>query len=208
RFGSPGALRGSLDAGPRLPGLVPAREADDQLALQALAKLPDIAAAARHPEAIRLLWEVCQIPDFRKVLSDTHARLLAQIYRHLVGPGRRLPTEWVARQVSRLERSDGDIDTLIARIAHIRTWTYIAHRPDCLADAPSWQERARTIEDALSDALHDRLTQRFVDRRGAFLARQLAGSGELLAAVRGSGEVLVEGHYVGRLEGFRFQPDA
>ena len=208
RFESLGALLRSLDERPRVPGLVPAREADDHLALQALAKIPDIAATASHPDAIRLLWEVCQIPDFRKVMSDTHARLLAQIYRHLTGPAERLPTDWVARQVSRLDRGDGDIDTLIARIAHIRTWTYIAHRPDWLADAPQWQERARAIEDRLSDALHDRLTQRFVDRRGAFLARQLAGSGELLAAVRPNGEVLVEGHFVGRLDGFRFQPDS
>ncbi len=110
--------------------------------------------------------------------------------------------------MSRLDRNDGDIDTLIARIAHIRTWTYIAHRSDWLAEAASWQERARAIEDRLSDALHDRLTQRFVDRRGALLARQLASPGELLAAVKASGEVLVEGHFVGRLDGFRFQPDA
>jgi ATP-dependent RNA helicase SUPV3L1/SUV3 len=95
----------------------------------------------------------------------------------------------------------------MARIAHVRTWTYIAHRADWLADAAGWQERARAIEDRLSDALHDRLTQRFVDRRGAFLVRQLAGSGELLAAIRPNGEVLVEGHFVGRLDGFRFVPD-
>jgi ATP-dependent RNA helicase SUPV3L1/SUV3 len=206
-FSSTGALLRSLDERPSLRGLVPAREADDQLALRALAKMPDIAAAARNPARIRLLWEVCQIPDFRKVMSDTHARLLAQIFRHLAGPAERLPADWVAKQVGRLDRGDGDIDTLMTRIAHVRTWTYIAHRADWLADAGTWQERARAIEDRLSDALHDRLTQRFVDRRGAFLVRQLAGSGELLAAVKTTGEVLVEGEFVGRLDGFRFVPD-
>ncbi len=95
----------------------------------------------------------------------------------------------------------------MARIAHVRTWTYIAHRADWLADAVGWQERARAIEDRLSDALHDRLTQRFVDRRGAFLVRQLAGPGELLAAVKANGEIVVEGEFVGRLAGFRFVPD-
>jgi ATP-dependent RNA helicase SUPV3L1/SUV3 len=206
-FDSVPALLRSLEERPGRPGLVPAREADDHLALQALARMPDIAAAARHPAAVRLLWEVCQIPDFRKVMSDTHARLLAQIWRHLSGSAGRLPTEWVARQVGRLDRGDGDLDTLMARIAHIRTWTYIANRADWLADAASWQERARAIEDRLSDALHDRLTQRFVDRRSAVLARHLAGDRELLAAVRASGEVLVEGEFVGRLDGFRFAPD-
>jgi ATP-dependent RNA helicase SUPV3L1/SUV3 len=198
----------SLEERPHMPGLVAAREADDHLALAALAKLPDIADAARHSDTVRLLWEVCQIPDFRKVMSDTHARLLAQIYRHLVGQTGRLPSDWVAGQVTQLDRNDGDIDTLMARIAHIRTWTYIAHRPDWLSDAAAWQERARTIEDNLSDALHDRITQRFVDRRTAFLVRQLESARELLASVSREGEVRVEGHPVGRLDGFRFIPDA
>jgi ATP-dependent RNA helicase SUPV3L1/SUV3 len=206
-FASPEALLHSLDERPRAPGLVAAREADDHLALRALAKQADIAGLAQHRAAVRLLWEVCQIPDFRKVMSDTHARLLGQIYRHLAGPTERLPTDWVARQVERLDSGEGDIDTLMARIAHIRTWTYIAHRPDWLADAAHWQERARAIEDRLSDALHDRITQRFVDRRTASLVKQLASEKELLASVGHSGEVKVEGHYVGRLDGFRFLPD-
>ncbi len=207
-YRSLGGLLKSLEERPPLPGLVPAREADDHLTLATLAKMSDIAVCAVHPDSVRLLWEVCQIPDFRKVMRDTHARLLAQIYLHLVGRTGRLPTDWVATQVNRLDRSDGDIDTLMARIAHIRTWTYIAHRPDWLADAAAWQERARAIEDNLSDALHDRITQRFVDRRSAFLVRQLASSRELLASVSRDGEVRVEGHPVGRLAGFRFVPDA
>jgi ATP-dependent RNA helicase SUPV3L1/SUV3 len=204
------SLRGliaSLEARPSRPGLVPAPTADDHAALRALAQMADIAGLATNPAAVRLLWEVCQIPDFRKVLSDTHARLLAQIYRHLAGPRGRLPIDWVAGQVDRLDRTDGDIDTLMMRIAHIRTWTYIAHRADWLDDAGAWQERARAIEDNLSDALHDRITQRFVDRRSAYLMRRLADPSALLASVSAGGEVKVEGHYVGRLEGFRFQPD-
>ena len=207
-YASPAALLKSLEQRPPAPGLIPAREADDHLALRSLAKQPEIADLARHPAAVRLLWEVCQIPDFRKVMSDTHARLLGQIYRHLAGPHQRLPTDWVARQVQRLDRLDGDIDSLMMRIAHIRTWTYIAHRPEWLADAAQWQERARAIEDRLSDALHDRITQRFVDRRSAFLVKQLASDKDLLASVSHAGEVKVEGHYVGRLDGFRFAPDA
>jgi ATP-dependent RNA helicase SUPV3L1/SUV3 len=206
-YASPAALLKSLEERPPAPGLVPARDADDHLALRALARQGEIAALARHPAAVRLLWEVCQIPDFRKVMSDTHARFLAQIFRHLSGPSERLPADWVASQVGRLDRLDGDIDSLMARIAHIRTWTYIAHRPDWLAGAAQWQERARAIEDKLSDALHDRITQRFVDRRSAFLVKRLAAEEALLASVSHAGEVKVEGHYVGRLEGFRFVPD-
>jgi ATP-dependent RNA helicase SUPV3L1/SUV3 len=202
------ALLKSLDERPSVPGLVQAREADDHRALQALSCNPKIVALARNPGAVRLLWEVCQIPDFRKVMTESHTRLLAHCFLHLAGPQERLPIAWIAGQMAHLDRIDGDIDTLMARIAHIRTWTYITHRGDWVEDAPAWQERARSIEDRLSDALHESITQRFVDRRSAFLVRQMASEGELMAAVSKSGEVLIEGAHVGRLEGLRFVPDS
>jgi ATP-dependent RNA helicase SUPV3L1/SUV3 len=208
RFESTAALLKSLDERPSLPGLVQAREADDHRALQALARNQEIADLAIHPSAVRLLWEVCQIPDFRKVMSESHARLLAHCFRHLAGPDERLPIAWIAEQIANLDRTDGDIDSLMARIAHIRTWTYITHRADWVADAAAWQERTRAIEDRLSDALHESITQRFVDRRSAFLVRQLASEDELMTAVSKAGEVLIEGAYVGRLEGLRFVPDS
>src|SRR5262249_53761651 len=190
---SVGALLDSLDERPPAPGLVQVRDADDHTVLRHLARNADIAGLATHPGAVRLLWEVCQIPDFRKVMSDSHARFLANCFVHLAGQSERLPNAWIAGQIAQLDRVDGDIDTLMARIAHIRTWTYIPHRPDWVEGAADWQERARTIEDRLSDALHDRITQRFVDRRSAFLVRQLAGDGQLLAAVDNAGQVVVEG---------------
>ena len=207
-FRSLGDLLRSLDAMPADPVLLRKRDADDHLALQALAREADIAALAARPDRLRLLWEVCQIPDFRKIMTDAHTRLLAQIYRHLTGPRERLPTDWVGTQVDRFDRVEGDIDTLVQRIAHVRTWTYISHRPDWLEDAGHWQERARAIEDKLSDQLHERLTQRFVDRRSAVLTRRLKDADGLIAAVNGPGEVLVEGHYVGQLDGLAFRPDA
>ncbi len=208
RFASVEALLKSLDERPEIPGLVQAREADDHRALLALARNREVAALAGNRGAVRLLWEVCQIPDFRKVMSETHTRLLAHIFGHLAGPEERLPTAWIAAQIANLDRVDGDIDTLMARIAHVRTWTYITHRSDWVEDATAWQERARGIEDRLSDALHDRITQRFVDRRSAFLVRRLGSEDELSAAVSVAGEVRVEGAYVGRLDGLRFVPDA
>ena len=207
-FESIDALLQSLDERPPLPGLVQARQADDHRALQALARNRDVTQLAGNRAAVRLLWDVCQIPDFRKVMTDSHTRLLAHIFTHLAGPQERLPTQWIAGQMNNLDRTDGDIDSLMARIAHIRTWTYITHRSDWVDGATSWQEQARSIEDRLSDALHERITQRFVDRRSAFLVRRLASDDELIASVSSSGEVRVEGAYVGRLEGLRFVPDA
>ncbi len=207
RFTSVDSLLASLNRLPDDPGLIRARDADDQLVLQALSRDEEVMARARSPETVRLLWEVCQVPDFRKSLAEQHSRLLAAIYRHLAGSPGRLPADWLDAQVKRLERTDGDIDTLMARIANVRTWTYVSHRGDWLSDAAHWQERTRAIEDRLSDALHDRLTQRFVDRRTAVLVRKLKGSDELLSAVARDGDVLVEGHFVGKLQGFRFRAD-
>jgi ATP-dependent RNA helicase SUPV3L1/SUV3 len=206
RFTSVPALLAALDRPPTVPGLIRAREADDQMALMTLAKDADILRLASHPERVCLLWEVCQIPDFRKVMADAHTRLLGQVFQHLCGPGRRLPVDWLGNHVARLDRVDGDLDTIIGRIANIRTWTYVSHRADWVADPVHWQELTRAIEDRLSDALHDRLTQRFVDKRTSHLVRRLRDGTTLLGAVAG-GEVEVEGHYVGKLAGFRFEPD-
>ena len=207
-FRSVESLLRDLEARPPDRALIRMRDAEDHQALAALARDPENLKLAQGPAAVRLLWEVSQIPDFRKILTEAHTRLLAQVFRQLMRPAGVLPEEWVARQVERLNDDQGDIDTLTQRIAHIRTWTYIAHRGDWLTDSVGWQDRARAIEDRLSDALHDRLTQRFVDRRQAVLQRRLKEGGSLLAAVTRQDEVLVEGHYVGRLDGFRFAPEA
>ncbi|HUI19196.1 MAG TPA: helicase-related protein [Alphaproteobacteria bacterium] len=206
-FRSLAALERSLETPPRISFLRRAREQEDVQALAALARDDEVAPRVQGGAAVRLLWEVCQIPDFRKIMSDAHARLLKRIFLHLASAEERLPEDWVAAQLAALDRPDGDIDTLVQRIAFVRTWTYISHRGDWLANAAHWQERARAIEDRLSDALHERLTQRFVDRRAASLQRRMRDGGELLGAVTRTGTVLVEGEAVGRLEGFRFLPD-
>jgi ATP-dependent RNA helicase SUPV3L1/SUV3 len=199
------SLLKSLDASPPSRVLRRVREAEDHGALRRLSQNKSIADLAGTPDMVRLIWEVCQIPDFRKTMPDVHVRLLATIYQHLAAGDGRLPTDWVAGQLVRLERFDGDIDTLMARIAHTRTWTYILHRTDWISDSASWQDRARLIEDRLSDALHERLTQRFVDRRSAILVRSRGQ--DIEADVNEDNDVFVEGVLVGRLEGLRFITD-
>jgi ATP-dependent RNA helicase SUPV3L1/SUV3 len=208
RFASPAALLASLDRAPDKPGLLRARDADDQLALAALAQDEEIIRQANHPERVRLLWEVCRIPDFRKVMDESHTRLLGRIFRHLAAPAGRLPTDWLAENIKRIDRTDGELDTIVARIAHIRTWTYVSNRGDWVPDSAHWQEVTRGVEDRLSDALHQRLTNRFVDKRTAVLVRGLREGRGLEAEIKPEGEVRVEGEFVGRLKGFRFDADA
>ena len=207
-FDSLSALRRSLARPPGRPGLARVREAEDEQALTILGRDEDIASLAAGPGAVELLWDVCRVPDFRKVMSDAHARLLGRIYRHLAGPSGRLPTDWMADQVARIDRTDGDIETLVQRIANVRTWTYVSFRSDWLDDAGHWRQRTREVEDRLSDALHERLTQRFVDRRSTTIMLRMKEGRELNSFVDADGSVLVEGHYVGCMAGLRFVADA
>jgi ATP-dependent RNA helicase SUPV3L1/SUV3 len=208
-FRSVDGLLKSLDARPPHPGLVRQQEAIDHQSLAALARDDEIRALTLGKGRVALLWEVCQIPDFRKLMTDAHMRLLGQIFRHLAAGGMsigRIPTDWIADQMQRLDRIDGDIDHLTQRIAHIRTWSYIAQRAEWLSDAPHWQGRAQEIEDRLSDALHEALTQRFVDRRHAALHRRMTDGTKLEAVFGEDGSVTVEGHEVGQLKGLDFFP--
>jgi ATP-dependent RNA helicase SUPV3L1/SUV3 len=206
-FHSVPALIASLNRPPHHAALQRVREQDDQLALQTLSTRSEFLPRLRTPQRVKLLWEVCQVPDFRKTMTEEHTQLLGQLFEHLTQGGERLPEDWIDSHIKRLEHYDGDIDTLMARIAHVRTWTYISHRPDWIQRSVHWQERTRSIEDKLSDVLHQRLTQRFVDRRAALLVRRLRDEGEMTSSVAAAGEVSVEGEHLGRIEGFRFVPD-
>ena len=205
-FKSVKSLLKSLDSSPPSPVLRKIRQTEDHTVLRQLSSDPEILRLASNPDLVRVLWDVCQIPDYRKTMLDAHVRLLARIYCYLASSDILLPTDWVAKQLVHLERVDGDIDTLMARIAHTRTWTFISHRADWLEDAPHWQQRARAIEDSLSDALHDRLTKRFVDRRNLVLVRS-RNKDQLNAEIDEDNSVFVEGTYLGKLTGLKFIPD-
>ncbi|MFP7571559.1 helicase-related protein [Marivita sp. S2033] len=206
RFGSIETLIASLEVSPNDDRLLKAREADDLQALKALSAVAEVQARASDPRSVQLLWDVCRIPDFRGISHAEHAGLLDVIFSHLHQRGA-IPDDFLARQVNRIDRTDGDIDTLSKRLAYIRTWTYVAQRKGWVQDESHWRDQTRAVEDRLSDALHERLTQRFVDRRTSVLLRRLKQKEALLAEVNDKGEVTVEGEFVGRLEGFRFRQD-
>ncbi|HEX5508697.1 MAG TPA: helicase-related protein [Pseudolabrys sp.] len=206
-FSSIGALQASLAMVPQEQGLTRAPIAEDILVLEHVARDDDIRALARDRKSVERLWDVCQVPDYRKIAPATHAELVVTLYGFLMREGK-IPDDWFARQVAHADRNDGDIDTLSNRIAHVRTWTFVANRPDWLADPQHWQSATRAVEDKLSDALHERLSERFVDRRTSVLMRRLRENTMLETEIGSGGEVRVEGHVIGRLDGFMFAPDA
>lgn len=206
-FSSIERLQESLRARPTEKRLTRGGMVDDVIALENVCKDERIRGLATAPAAIRRLWDVCQIPDYRKISAIDHAELIIDVYNHLMSEDGLIAEDWFAEQVRHADNTEGDIDTLANRISHIRTWTFVSHRSDWLADPSHWQERARAIEDKLSDALHERLTQRFVDRRTSILIRRLRDKDALNAEIEADGAVHVERHFVGRLEGLHFTPD-
>jgi len=206
-FSSVESLRDSLDQIPGEPGLTRSPIAQDQRVFELVLRDAEVRERARGRAAVSRLWDACLMPDYRNISPASHADLVSTLFGYLTGRSGRIPSDWIAAQVAFADRTDGDIDTLSTRIAHIRTWTFAANRPDWVDDPVHWQAETRRVEDILSDALHERLTQRFVDRRTSVLMRRLRENTMLEAEITKTGDVTVEGQHVGRLEGFRFVPD-
>ncbi|MCC5996256.1 MAG: ATP-dependent DNA helicase, partial [Oceanicaulis sp.] len=202
------ALRVSLGVPSPDPALERVRAAVDEGVLDILSRDREVRERTAGPGGAARLWDVCGTPQFRKGTLDEHARLVKTLFLHLSGPDARLPDAWLDAQLARLSRTAGDVDALAQRLTQVRTWSYAAHRPSWTRDPAYWQARTREVEDALSDALHERLAARFIDRRTSALMKGLRENADLQAGLDASGEVTVEGHFVGRLEALNFRPDA
>ena len=198
-------LIADLETPPSLAQLVSAPEAIDLAVLKRLAEDPEIAATVRSPAAVARFWQVCSLPDFRQQGGETHSRFVARLWQDLKSD--HLGADYVAQAIAALDNPAGDIDTLQARIASVRSWSYIAQRPDWVLARDEMAARARAVEARLSDALHGRLTERFVNRRTTVLMKKLGPDAALLPVRLEDETVLVDGEPIGELKGFRFAVD-
>ncbi|MFO1013719.1 MAG: helicase-related protein [Caulobacteraceae bacterium] len=199
----PSLLRSLSEPAP-YAGLKSSEEALDETTLRQMSQDEDIIARAKDRSALFRLWDVCQTPDFRKTTMEDHVRLVGTMFKFLTAGRRRVDEDWLAGQFKQIDRTDGEIDTLSTRLASVRTLAYIANRPDWVIDPAAWQAKTRALEDRLSDTLHEKLMARFIDRRTSVLMRGLRVNEELLAGVASDGTVTVEGQFVGKLRGLRF----
>ena len=210
RFDSIDTLIGDLESLPERPELLAAPQAIDLAVLKRLAEEPAIADGLRSPAQIRRFWEACSLPDFRQSGEDTHARFVARLWEELRGQDHRggtLAPDHAPRAIAQLDNVAGDIDTLQGRIAAVRSWSYITQRPDWVPARAEMAERARAVEARLSDALHARLTERFVNRRTTVLMKRFGPDAALLPVHLEGDTVLVDGEAIGELAGFRFKVD-
>ena len=205
-FDSISKLQNSLETAANHPRLMKAPHGTDVVALETMARDPEIHDLANSSDNVQLLWEVAKTPDYRKISPTSHAEILAEVFTGLAKDGE-IREDWFAEQVANTDNTKGEIDSLSSRIANIRTWTYLSNREEWLRNAKEWQEKTREVEDRLSDALHEALTKRFIDRRTSLLMKRLKENRMLEAEIGNDGAVSVEGHAVGHLRGFRFVAD-
>jgi ATP-dependent RNA helicase SUPV3L1/SUV3 len=207
-FRSLDGLRKSLAQLPHEEGLTRAQPTPDIDALEAICRDESIRALIGSPQDVARAWEVCQVPDYRNISPAEHAHLVSRVLTFLQKKPGTISEDWFARQLSYCENAAGNIDALSQRISHVRTWTFIANRADWLEAPLYWQGRAREIEDRLSDALHQKLTERFIDRKTSVLVRRLAKKEGLMSSIDESGAITVEGEEIGRIAGLTFIPAA
>lgn len=179
----------------------------DEWVLRRMAEDGAVGPDIRGERRVARVWDLARLPDFRKAGHEGHGRLVLGLAETLADPDARLSNDMLNQRLTALDMTVGDIALLQQRLAMIRTWTYVAFRSDWLDHPQIWRERTREIEDRLSDALHEALTQRFVDRRTTALIAGLKREDILATEVSDTGDVSIEGHSVGKLVGLTFVPD-
>ena len=205
-FSSIEALSESLHAPKPHRRLRRIRGADDESAYERMIAISEVAKGIQVPAQVKQLWDVCQIPDFRNLTIDAHVRLLQDIYRLLYANGGKIPDSFMEKHISRLDETLGDVDVLSSRLASIRTWTYCANKASWMRAENNWVNRAREVEDRLSDALHEALIERFVDRRTSKLLKGMGSEIYMSATIKDNGDVVVDDQIIGHLEGLKFTP--
>jgi ATP-dependent RNA helicase SUPV3L1/SUV3 len=185
---------------------------EDEAVLERLMAIDEISQRIKVPAQVRQLWEICQIPDFRNLTIDAHVRLLQDIYRILVRGGGKLSTDFMTQRIDRLDDTSGGVHELSSRLASIRTWAYCASKTNWMPKknlnyGKTLANHAREVEDRLSDALHASLIARFVDKRTSKLLKGIGADAYMSATIKDNGDVFVDDHLIGQLEGLTFKPD-
>lgn len=206
-FKSVDALLDSLALAPPRKGLRRIAPATDEAALERILREPEVVARLKTEFDIKRLWDICQVPDFRNLTIDAHVRLLQDLHEQLYKYGGKISDDFLARRVARLDHTQGGVDVLSVRLAQIRTWTYCANKLSWMIDPQHWIKRTRAVEDRLSDALHQSLIERFVDRRTSALLKGIGAGNYMDATIKDNGDVWVDDHKIGHLEGLKFKID-
>lgn len=160
-----------------------------------------------NSNVLKVLWECCQIPDFVKKTYGHHLEVVNKVFNFLTEDTKRIPNYYMKKQLSMLDKLDGNVDSISNRISNVRTWSYVANKSNWVENQDYWIERTKNLEDKLSDRLHDELTKTFIDKRASVLAKGLKQDVELKTEIVDKERVLINGQYIGILRGLKLQLD-
>ncbi len=201
-FENPEKLITSLELKPINKNLIRSNESVDENVLRLLLKKG--ADNILYNKSLELLWECCQIPDFEKKAYGQHVNVVDSVFKFLTTRKKRIPNDYMKEQLKGLERNHGNIDVLANRISNVRTWSYVANKKNWVENSDYWIQLTKSIEDNLSDRLHEELTRSFIDKKISILSRGLKQDMVLKTEIDNKNQVMIDGQHIGELKGLKF----
>ena len=206
-FNNPASLIKSLDERPNKKWLRKINECEDEKALKFFLRDKNLDNVEFDEKKLNLLWECCQIPDFVKKTYGNHYQVIESVFKYLNSENGKISNEYMQLQLLKLDKLDGNVDSLSNRIANVRTWSYVSNKNNWIENQNYWIEKTKLLEDKLSDRLHEELTKTFIDKRASVLARGLKQDMEFETKILENNEVLIDNQFIGKIKGLKLELD-
>ncbi len=206
-FNNPLSLVSSLEEKPQMSWLRKINECEDEKALKYFIKDKDLANLNLDKKTLTLLWECCQIPDFVKKTYGNHYEVISSVFKFLISKKGQITNEYMRVQLMKLDKLEGNVDSLSNRIANVRTWSYVSNKNNWIENQDYWIEKTKYLEDKLSDRLHEELTKTFIDKRASALARGLKQDMELKTEILENNNVIINDQFIGKINGLKLELD-
>ena len=206
-FNNSFSLLKSLEQKPYQDWLRKIHECEDERALKFFLKDKNLENVNMNKKTLSLLWECCQIPDFVKKTYGNHYEVIGSVFKFLNSEKGKIPDEYMRIQLMKLDKLEGNVDSLSNRIANVRTWSYVSNKNNWIENQDYWIEKTKNLEDKLSDRLHEELTKTFIDKRASVLARGLKQDMEFKTEILQNNDVKIDNHYIGKINGLKLELD-
>ena len=206
-FNNPISLIKSLEEKPQVEWLRKIHECEDEKALKYFLKDQKILNRGFDNKTLMLLWECCQIPDFVKKTYGNHFEVIGNVFKFLTSKKGLISEDYMRLQLMKLDKLDGNVDSLSNRIANVRTWSYVSNKNNWVENQSYWIEKTKHLEDRLSDRLHEELTKTFIDKRASVLARGLKQDMEFKTEILQNNDVKIDDQFIGKIKGLKLELD-
>ena len=197
----------SLEEKPQMSWLRKINECEDEKALKYFLKDKSLINSQFNKETLGLLWECCQIPDFVKKTYGNHYEVISNVFKFLISKKAQITNDFMRLQLIKLDKLEGNVDSLSNRIANVRTWSYVSNKNNWIENQDYWIEKTKLLEDRLSDRLHEELTKTFIDKRASILARGLKQDMEFKTEILDNNNIMIDDQLIGKINGLKLKLD-